>query len=290
MTTIERTVQGDEGEMDLIAAWLLLWRYRYLVLLCSALCAALAIVIALSLTPVFRASVVVTEVQDSRMGAISGLTSQLGGLASLAGVNLGGAGGSNREARAVLESRHLVEEFVRRNDLARVLLPKSKQPPSLWLAVERFRESALQIHDDKLKGTITISVDWPDPVVATHWANEFVALANESVRARAIEESTRSISYLNEQLPKTDVVEVRRAMFGLLENETKTLMLAHARTEYAVTVVDPAVVPEHRISPKRTLMVIVGGALGLFIGAALAFLLNAVKRYRDASRRSAQTS
>jgi len=272
---------APEGEIDLIAILRLLWRYKYLISLVAILCGATTAVIALTLTPVFRAAAVVTEVQDSKMGMAAGLANQLGGLASLAGVNFGGGTGASREARAVLESRHLAEEFIRRDNLVPLLLPKAKQTPTVWSAVERFRQSVLKIREDKLKGTISISIDWPDPVVAARWANEFVALANESIRSRAINESTRSIAYLNEQLPKTDVIEVRRAMFSLIESETKTLMLANARTEYAVTVVDPAVVPEERISPKRTLMVLVATMLGFLLGCAIAFFHNGLQKHRS---------
>jgi len=54
-------------------------------------------------------------------------------------------------------------------------------------------------------------------------------------------------------------------MYDLIEQETKTLMLANARTEYAFTIVDPAVAPEVRIQPKRTLMALGGLVAGLLI-------------------------
>jgi uncharacterized protein involved in exopolysaccharide biosynthesis len=159
-----------------------------------------------------------------------------------------------------------------------VINRNTKQPTSDWWAVETFRASVIDIHEEKLKGTTTITIDWRDPDVAARWANDFVALANELLRARAIQESTRNIEYLNKQLPQTSVVEIQQAIYHLIEAETKTLMVAHGRAEYAFTVVDPAVVPEFRVSPRRTLIVVSGLFFGGFLGSLVAWVRKHMRR------------
>jgi uncharacterized protein involved in exopolysaccharide biosynthesis len=116
-----------------------------------------------------------------------------------------------------------------------------------------------------------VSVNWTDPVTAARWANDFVALANEMLRARAISQSQASITYLNEQIAHTNVVEIQRVMYNLIESETKTLMLANVKPEYAFAVVDPAVPPEVRASPQRTLLILLGLVFGAVMGAVVAF-------------------
>jgi uncharacterized protein involved in exopolysaccharide biosynthesis len=88
-------------------------------------------------------------------------------------------------------------------------------------------------------------------------------------------DSSRNVAYLNKQISQTSSVEIQKALYNLIESETKTLMLANARAEYAFRVVDPAVVPEVRNSPKRTLMVLSGIVLGFLAGALLALALDA---------------
>lgn len=73
---------SDEGAIDLIAMWRISWSYRYLIVAVAACCGVAMVVIALALTPIFRAAVVVTGVEDSKMGMAAGLANQLGGLAS----------------------------------------------------------------------------------------------------------------------------------------------------------------------------------------------------------------
>jgi uncharacterized protein involved in exopolysaccharide biosynthesis len=273
VTPSEQISIGHDDEIDVIALCRVVWGYKYLLLLTSGLGGLVAVYLALTATPIYRAEVVVTAVHDGGMSAAASLANQLGGLASLAGVNLAAGGGADREAEAVLMSRHLVEEFIKSQGLLSELSPKSKKPPTLWSGVKRFREGVLTIREEKLTGLTTVAIDWTDPVTAARWANGFVALANELIRARALDDSRRNIAYLNGQIAHTNVVEVQTVMYSLIEAETKTLMLANARAEYAFTVVDPAVPPEIRISPRRTLMVMLGTAVGLFIGLIAVFLL-----------------
>ena len=61
----------------------------------------------------------------------------------------------------------------------------------------------------------------------------------------AINDATKSINYLREELNKTSVVELQQAIYRLLEKaQTKKIMLANVRDQYAFSVIDSAKVPE----------------------------------------------
>jgi uncharacterized protein involved in exopolysaccharide biosynthesis len=238
--------------------------------------------IALTATKIYRAEVVIAEVRDKGMGAPGSLLGQFSGLASLAGVNLPlGEGG--QEARALLKSRRLVEEFIKRQDLLGELSGSAGKPLTLWRAVRDFRDGVMTVSEDTRKGVTTVWVDWRDPVKAARWANELVALANELLRTRALDDASRNIAYLKKQIASTDVVEMQRVMYTLIESEMKTLMLANARHEYAFTIIDPAVPPELKYRPRRSLIVLGYAALGFLLGAGVAFFRSARARERGAA-------
>jgi uncharacterized protein involved in exopolysaccharide biosynthesis len=151
----------DEGALDLATIWSVLWGYKYLIMLVAGACGIVAGFFALASTPIYRAEAVVTAVRASDVGGAATLLSEFGGLASLAGVDVG-AGGVGQERRAVLRSRRLVEEFVQRNNLLSVLLPNTSEPPTLWLAVERFRQRVLRIREDNVMGATTLAIEWTD--------------------------------------------------------------------------------------------------------------------------------
>jgi uncharacterized protein involved in exopolysaccharide biosynthesis len=269
------TMERADG-IDIVAIISVMWRYKYFIGSLSILFALASVYVALTAREKFRAEVVVTEVHQNGLSENGGLASQLGGLASLAGLQIGG--GANADAQGVLTSRHLIEEFIKKQDLVQPLTAKSGKRATLWFAVKAFQETVLKIHEDELKGLTTVSMDWFDPATAAKWANGFVALANELMRVRAIEDASRNVAYLNKQIAETREVEIQRSLSNLIESETKTLMLANGRQDYAFRVVDPAVPPEIRHSPRRALLVISGTALGFFVGAVFSLGHDAFRR------------
>jgi uncharacterized protein involved in exopolysaccharide biosynthesis len=287
LTSIDPLSARDEGEFDFIDMCRVGWAYKYLIALVTLGCGLAAVILAFAATPSFHAETAVTPVSNRNSGGAGALGSQIGGLASLVGVNIGSANGPSKEAEGLLKSRMLCEEFVKRYDLRPILFRNAKKQPSLWFAVRQFQLGVLTIRDDKRSGLTIVSINWTDPVVAARWANQFVALANEMLRLRAMTEAQASIAYLNEQIAHTNVVEIQRVMYNLIENETKTLMLANVKPEYAFAVVDPAVPPEVRASPQRTLMVILGLAFGMVMGAVIAFARHGFNQHRMKARPSA---
>lgn len=255
--------QRREGEIDIVDFLRVAWRRRVVVIVVTFVVALLSVAYALLATPRFRAEVVVVQVSESGMSGAGSLAGRFGSLASLAGLNLK-AGGSSTSYRALLKSRFLVEQFVRRNGIAEIMSPAAAEPLSVWVAVKKFRETVLTVREEEELGVIRVSVKWSDPQQAADWANGLVALANEILRERARAESERNIRYLNEQIEENNVFELERVLYKLVEEETKSLMLANAREEYAFATVDPAVPPEIRVSPKRKLIVLSGCILGAF--------------------------
>lgn len=278
-SSVRASADREEDEIDIVTLWRVIWKSRYIILISSSICLALSVWYALAATEKFRAEVVITANPDQDMGNGQSLTGQLGGLASLAGLDMSG-NGQDQEAQGVLNSRRLIEEFIKRQDLLRVLMPHPGPKSTLWFAVKRFKDRVVTIREDKRSNLTTVGIDWTDPKTAAQWANGFVALCNELVRTRTLNESTRNIAYLNEQLTKTNVVDIQHAIDDLIESEMKKLMLASGRSEYAFMIIDPAVPPEIRNSPQRVLVVIVGLALGLLIGIVTGFMLERIAKAR----------
>jgi uncharacterized protein involved in exopolysaccharide biosynthesis len=259
---------SDDDEISLALVWQIVWSRKWLIASCAVACGAIGVALALTATPIFRAQVVATAANEQNAPGVTSIATQLG---TLAGVSFRAGTSPAQEAVAFLRSQRLVEEFITRRDLVPLLAPDEPERKTLWWAALRFRSEILGISEDISSGTITVSVEWTDPQTASDWANGFVALANELMRVRAMDEATRSIEYLEKQLESTDVVEIEKALYTLIESQTKTLMLTNARPEYSFKVVDPARPPEFRDRPQRTLMVLFACFIGFLLGALAAF-------------------
>ena len=104
---------------------------------------------------------------------------------------------------------------------------------------------------------------------------------NNYMREDALLESQLAIDYLTEQLNKTSLVEMRSVFFNLIEEQTQQVMLADVREEYALEVIDPAVVSETKSAPSRALICI----LGTLLGGMLSVLFVLLKHYASSNRK-----
>jgi uncharacterized protein involved in exopolysaccharide biosynthesis len=282
-------VQVDD-EIDLRELFGLLWR-RKLLITCVALAfAAAGLGIATVLPKKYESSVVFSPVSDdpaaSRMSGLAGIGSQLGGLASLAGVSLSG---SERKAEllAILQSQSLSANFISSNQLLPVLFADDwnsekgqwkasygKKSPTLWKGIQYFKSRVRKVTTDNKSGISILTIRWSDPAIAASWANSLMAMANDYSRSRAIRQAERNVDYLNDQLLKTNVVAVQSSISALLESEIKQIMLARGNDEYAFRIIDPAIAPEKAAFPDRALWT----GLGLLLGCALSMAYVLLRR------------
>ena len=275
---------GDDIQLADVASTL--WARKLLILLITCGLGLAALVTAFLLPEKFESSVLLAPVGDEsaggKLGGAGALLSQFGGLASLGGLSLG-SGGRKVESVATLSSASLTEKFIDENQLLPVLFYKDwdadkkawkkadpTEQPTLWKAEQKFAKNVRSVSEDKKTGLVTLTITWKDPVLAAQWANELVSRANASLRARAIEQSERNLEYLNAQLQKTTVVELQQAIYGLIENEIKQVMIANGSSQYAFRVLDPARVAEKRSSPKRALITVIGLFVGFMLGIVIA--------------------
>ena len=77
-------------------------------------------------------------------------------------------------------------------------------------------------------------------------------------------EARRSIEFLNSKRNETLVVSLDDVFARLIEEQTKTMMLANVSDDYVFQVVQPPIVSEKKIEPRRSFVVILGGILGMF--------------------------
>lgn len=143
--------------------------------------------------------------------------------------------------------------------------------PSEWDAYRRFNDLR-EVNRDRKTGLITISIRWKDPVLAAKWANDLIDRVNDDARNIAIRESQDRLAYLSSQLEVVQSTGLRDALITLSVSEQRKAMLAHVEKAYAFQVVDPAVVPGERFSPRRTVLVLSWFVVGAFLGFCIILL------------------
>lgn len=284
--------QPETDAIDVRALLLRLWLRRWWFVGSVALFTALFVAAAFLMTPVYRATTVVIPAvnEQTGLGVLGSALGQLGGLASLAGINLTDSGSHTQEALAVLRSREFTEAFIRDQELMPLLFARRwdahsrrwegepQDHPTLAQAFKVFDEGVREVTQDRRTGLITIAIEWKDPELAARWANDQVARLNAEMRARAIANVNASMGYLEKELEATSTVETREAISRLLEAQINQRMFANVTEEYALRVVDRALPPDRKdeVRPKKLLMLLLGFGLGVVIGVLGVLLRDAL--------------
>ena len=120
-----------------------------------------------------------------------------------------------------------------------------------------------------------MSIEYFSPIVAKNWVDLYVAAINEHMRQRKLSQVNSNIEYLQAQIEKTSIAEMREVFYQIIEEQVKNKMLAEASPEYAFVTVSPSMVPEEKSKPKRALMCI----LGTLLGGMLSVLYVLVRHY-----------
>ena len=263
----------DGGEVDLFTLWDALWSGRWVVIGVASVFAAVSIAYALLATEWYQAEVVVSPA-DKRGG--SSALGNLGGLASLAGVSLGGlSAGGSQEPLAVLKSKGYARQFITEHNLMPLLFTQGgmfDDKKDIRDAVRIFDDKVRSVDQDRRTGLVTVTVTWTDPALAAKWANDYVRGLNERLRDEAIREAERNLAYLNKEIATTPVVAAQQSLGRVVESEMQKMLLARGSDDYAYKVIDPATQPNRRYSPRRSLIVIISTAIGGLLGSLFVLL------------------
>jgi LPS O-antigen subunit length determinant protein (WzzB/FepE family) len=120
-----------------------------------------------------------------------------------------------------------------------------------------------------------MSIEYYSPQIAKQWLDNYVAAINAHMQQRQVEKVTNNINYLQDQIKKTSIAEMREVFYTIIEGQTKNKMVAEASPEYVFVAVSPSMVPEEKSQPQRAFICI----LGTLIGGILSVLLVLVMHY-----------
>ena len=179
-----------DDEIDLRELFGVLWAGRTIIAGVTSIFAIVAVIYALTIPNEYKATAVIAPAQSGGSG-LGAMASQLGGLASLAGINIGGGeGGEAQEAMEIMQSWGFIEKFIEKNGLAVEVFaadgwdpgsaelsidndlydvskrqwvrnpPSGKTAaPSSWELYEEFSKR-LAVSSDKKSGLVSISVEF----------------------------------------------------------------------------------------------------------------------------------
>lgn len=302
---VYKNQEVEQAQVDIYQLVKVVWKYKLFILLCTLMITSLVTIYATRMPDVYKAEALLAPVESDN-GNLGNISSQLGGLASLAGVNLGGSGGIDKTTLAleILQSRAFSAEFISKHNLLVPLMASSgwsrksgklhydesvyDKVNEKWVrdvslplkAKPSLQEAALKLNDlmkvsrDKDTSVITISVRHFSPELAKRWLDWAIEDINSAMRKRDLIEAKKSIQYLEEKLSITRVKDLKDALYQLIQEQEKIIMFANIREEYIFKVIDPPLVPEMKHEPKRAVICILAAFIGFLFSCCCVIFLN----------------
>lgn len=291
--------QHEEGEIDLLEYWNAIWNKRKFIIGVSFIVAVMVAGITLTMPNIYQAEVLLAPVghQSVSRGGLSSVLSSLGGLTGRSA--LGGSTSSVEENIAVLKSREFIWSFVKDEKMMPLLFDRAwdaekqqwlsenpKDQPSLWDAWRLLIEGGvLSVSMENESGLVKFAITWKDPELATLWVMKLVERINNHLRQEAIESSNKKLEYLKQELSKTTIEENRQALYELISAEQKQAMLANTQQDYVFRVIDPASVPDKKIKPKRSRIIIASSLVAVFLCVIYVLIVDGLRRRKESLER-----
>ena len=309
---MQNNIQNDtqyDDEIDLRELFGALWAGSRKIIAITAVFAFVSVIYALSLSDQYKATVLLAPAQ-SDSSDLSGALGQLGGLASLAGVDIGGGDSSEAQmAQEIMKSWSFIDVFIAENNISvevyaaegwsrgsnelqidddiydaetKTWLVENDNtgevgPPSSWVLFQAFSER-LVVSENKKLGLVSVSIEYYSPQIAKQWLDMYVAAINAHMQQRQMEKVTNNINYLQAQIENTSIAEMREVFYTIIAEQTKNKMLAEASPEYAFVAVSPSMVPEEKSQPERAFICIIGTLLGGILSVLLVLVMHYARK------------
>ena len=309
---MQNNIQNDtqyDDEIDLRELFGALWAGSRKIIAITAVFAFVSVIYALSLSDQYKATVLLAPAQ-SDSSDLSGALGQLGGLASLAGVDIGGGDSSEAQmAQEIMKSWSFIDVFIAENNISvevyaaegwsrgsnelqidddiydaetKTWLVENDNtgevgPPSSWVLFQAFSER-LVVSENKKSGLVSVSIEYYSPQIAKQWLDMYVAAINAHMQQRQMEKVTNNINYLQAQIENTSIAEMREVFYTIIAEQTKNKMLAEASPDYAFVAVSPSMVPEEKSLPRRAFICILGTLLGGMLSVLLVLVMHYARK------------
>ena len=310
-TPVQNNIADDE--IDLRELFTAIWQGKWIIIAITTLFAVASVFYAINQPNIYKSEALLAPTEQDQQGGLGALAGQFGGLASLAGVNLGSGGGVDKTQMAleVLKSRQFTSEFIKKHNILPDLMAAKawnretntviyddklyiaeqnkwirkvelpfKPEPSMQEAYKEFSKT-ISANKDKETGMVKIAIEHVSPYVAQQWVNWLIQDINATMKQREVLEANKSTDFLTQQLEQTKIADIRAVLYKLVEEQTKTIMFANVRDEYVFKTIDPAIIPEQKFKPKRALICILGTLIGVFLSSVLVLIKYFLKQDKE---------
>jgi uncharacterized protein involved in exopolysaccharide biosynthesis len=310
----------SQDEISLVVYWRVIMKRQKMIGTFVIAAVILTIIISLCMKNIYGAKAIITPIAPKDSGGNSiaaGIMQQVGGLSTIGLPDLS----SSSEIVTLLQSNILREKVISQynllpilfsdqwdentknwkkrawynplslmSSLIRLIKPVNKKGiekiegvPDVWDGLRKL-DDMVKINNNVKDKTITILVEFDDPVLAANIAGYYLAELNDHMSSEAKRVALTNRKYLEQQLDQTADPFIKQKIYNLIAQQIETSMMAEVKENFAFKIIDPPKAPDRKLKPKRAQMMLISLLASLLIGIAIAFFLAYWEKMKDQDR------
>jgi capsular polysaccharide biosynthesis protein len=308
------------NEIWLVIYWRVIMKHRKMIGTLVLAAVILTIIISLFMKNIYGAKAIITPIAPKDSGGNSLAASIMQQAGGLPGIGLPDSS-SSAEIVTLLKSNILREKIITQYNLLPVLFSdqwdentkkwkkrdlynpltlmssliclikpvdkkgteKIEGVPDIWDGLRKL-DDMVKINNNVKDKTITIVVEFDDPIMAANIAGYFLAVLNDHMSSEAKRVALINRKYLEQQLDQTADPFIKQKVYNLIAQQIETSMMAEVKENFAFKVIDPPKAPDRKMKPNRTEMALISLLASLLIGIAIAFFLGYWEKMKDQDR------
>tara|TARA_B100000963_G_scaffold361806_1_gene399797 strand:+ start:77 stop:961 length:885 start_codon:yes stop_codon:yes gene_type:complete len=248
----------------------------------------ISVSVALLSPNVFKSTSIVVPSSSKYSTGSSGTQSQLGGLASLAGINVKTEVDKGAIAYKTISSYDFFKLLYEDDEFIKKVLEGTKfvdenskewlVKPSIEKAYKIFYKKHFSSFKDRKTGFIYLHGEHRVPSVAQEIVKEVLSKLNEYIRTKDVKEAQAALKYIEEKIASSITLDVKKVLASLAEGELQVIALSEASDDFVFKIIQSPFLPETRDRPHRSRMVLAGGLVGFIVAFILVLITDFFNR------------
>lgn len=269
MNQSENNSVESKTEIDITTIILILWKNKYIIILCTIVASILGAVYALK-APSTYTSYATLSSKDSEQGSnASGILSQIGG--NVGGMLAGQLGMRNAnldKLDILLRNYEMAEYVINKNKLMPKLFPEidwnksdTSTLPKIYAGIKKLKMMQ-SVSVDIKKKILIISIAASTPELSKQIVDMYISALSNKLKKDILEQGKNNRKFLDQQLNNTIDPIIKDKISNMVALEIEKQMLAGSQS---FEVLENAILPVERTKPIRSQILILSVFSGFFL-------------------------
>ncbi len=290
----------SKGNKNLFNFVSFVWKNKKNLIFRLLIISLLTVIVVLFIPNTYRSHATLSSKSDDGIGS-SSIASALGSISSFAGINVSSQSSASTKDIALesIKSYTFFRELYKNdkflvnllavegfeNDQSLIDLRKYDVNNNKWVGLKPHPQEAYDvflkkviINEDAFKPIITISVLSRSPYAAKEMNDLILSEIDKFIKVKDVDESKKAIKYLEEEISKTRVPDVKDALSNMITQYMSKILTSEKSDSYVFNIIDQPYAPIEKYKPKRAIICIQVFIIFLFLELLLLYISFAINK------------